>query len=138
MKPSENQQVMKNLSKFTTVSPSTTNWDRMGFYKNLPANTETVRKAGAVYVVLPGGKRVLARTSEERRILRRSVNSLRAPKPVVEVKKVTYRVRLVKARIKTLSGKVLNRICKVTGSDGVKKVFVTKKAALAWVKSVSK
>ena len=129
---------MKNTKNFTSVSPSTTNWDRMGFYKNLPANTETVRKAGGVYVVLPGGKRVLTRTESERASIRKALNDMRVKKPVVVEPKVTYRVRLVKAKLKVSGGKVLNRICKVTGSNGVKKVFVTKKAALAWIKSVSK
>ena len=116
------------------ISPKTTNWSNFGIYKHVPANTEKVKSAGAVFVVLPGGKRVLARTEEDRRILRRSVNSLRKVEVKAEPKPVTYRVKLVKARIKTLDGKVINRVCKVVGTDGTKKIFVTKKAALAWVK----
>ena len=116
------------------ISPKTTNWSNFGIYKHVPANTEKVKSAGAVFVVLPGGKRVLARTTEDRRILRRSVNSLRKVEVKAEPKPVTYRVKLVKARIKTLDGRVINRVCKVVGTDGTKKIFVTKKAALAWVK----
>jgi hypothetical protein len=136
MKPSENQQVMKNSSKITSVSPSTTNWDRMGLYKNFASNAQNPRN-GVPVVIGKGGARIIARTKSDREIAKKAVAWLNR-KPVVVEPKVTYRVRLVKARIKTLSGKTLNRICKVTGSDGVKKVFVTKKAALAWVKSVSK
>ena len=115
-------------------SPKTTNWSNFGIYKHVPANTEKVRKSGGVFVVLPGGKSVLARTKEDRRILRRSVNSLRKVEVKSEPKPVTYKVKLVKARIKTLDGRVINRVCKVVGTDGTKKIFVTKKAALAWVK----
>jgi len=116
------------------ISPKTTNWSNFGIYKHVPANTEKVKSAGGVFVVLPNGKRVLARTEEDRRILRRSVNSLRKVEVKAEPKPVTFRVKLVKARIKTLDGRVINRVCKVVGTDGTKKVFVTKKAALAWVK----
>jgi hypothetical protein len=126
---------MKNSPKTPSVSVSTTNWDRFGFYKDIPAATEKVRKAGAVYVVLPNGKRIIARTKSDRTVLRRAVNSLRTPKVEVVEKPVKWTVRLVKARIKTVGGKVLNRICKVKGSNGVQKVFVTKKAALVWVKN---
>lgn len=122
---------MKNTS---SVSPVTTNWSNFGIYKQIPANTETVRKAGAVYVVLPGGKRVLARTKSTRASLRKALSDMRVKKPVVVEPKVTYRVRLVKARIKTAGGKTLNRVCKVKGSNGVQKLFVTKKAAMAWIK----
>jgi len=126
---------MKTLPISASTTP-TTNWDRFGLYNQIPANKERVRSAGAVYVVLPTGKRVLARTAEDRKILRRAVNSLRKPVEVtIQPKPITYKVRLVKARIKVLSGKTLNRVCKVTGSDGTKKIFVTKKAALAWVAS---
>jgi hypothetical protein len=104
-------------------------------YNNIPANTERVKKAGKVFVILPNGKRVLARTEEDRKILRRAVNSLRKVEVKVEPKPVTYKVRLVKARIKVAGGKTLNRVCKVVGSDGTKKIFVTKKAALVWVKN---
>ena len=118
------------------VNFKTTNWSNFGMYKHVPANKERVRSAGAAYVVLPGGKRVLARTAEDRKILRRAVNSLRKVEVVtVQPKPVTYKVRLVKARIKVAGGKTLNRVCKVVGSDGTKKMFVTKKAALAWVKN---
>ena len=123
---------MKNTS---SVSPVTTNWSNFGIYKQIPANTETVRKAGAVYVVLPGGKRVLARTKSTRASLRKALSDMRVKKPVVVEPKVTYRVRLVKARIKTVGGKVLNRVCKVKGSDGTQKIFITKKAAQAWIKA---
>ena len=115
-------------------SPKTTNWSNFGIYKHVPANTEKVRKSGGVFVVLPNGKSVLARTKEDRRILRRSVNSLRKVEVKAEPKPVTFKVKLVKARIKTLDGRVINRVCKVVGTDGTKKIFVTKKAALAWVK----
>jgi hypothetical protein len=118
------------------INFNTTNWDRFGIYNNIPANTERVKKAGKVFVILPGGKRVLARTEEDRKILRRAVNSLRKVEVVsVQPKPVTYKVRLVKARIKVAGGKTLNRVCKVVGSDGTKKMFVTKKAAMAWVKN---
>ena len=117
------------------ITFNTTNWSNFGIYKHVPANTERVRAAGAAYVVLPGGKRVLARTAEDRKILRRAVNSLRKVEVKVEPKPVTYKVRLVKARIKVAGGKTLNRVCKVVGSDGTKKMFVTKKAAMAWVKN---
>ena len=123
---------MKNTS---SVSPVTTNWSNFGIYKQIPANTETVRKAGAVFVVLPGGKRVLARTKSTRASLRKALSDMRVKKPVVVEPKVTYRVRLVKARIKTVGGKVLNRVCKVKGSDGTQKIFITKKAAQAWIKA---
>ena len=116
------------------ISPKTTNWSNFGIYKHVPANTEKVRKSGGVFVVLPNGKSVLARTKEDRRILRRSVNSLRKVEVKSEPKPVTFKVKLVKARIKTLDGRVINRVCKVVGTDGTKKIFVTKKAALAWVK----
>ena len=118
-----------------TNSPKTTNWSNFGIYKHVPANRERVKTAGNAFVVLPNGKRVLARTAEDRKILRRAVNSLRKPVVKAEPKPVTFRVKLVKARIKTTDGKVLNRICKVVGTDGTKKIFVTKKAALAWVAS---
>jgi len=125
---------MKTLPISASTTP-TTNWDRFGLYNQIPANKERVRSAGAVYVVLPSGKRVLTRTAEDRRILRRSLNSLRAPKPEVVVEQVRWSVRLVKAKIKTTGGKNLSRVCKVRGSNGVKKVFITKKAALAWIAS---
>ena len=118
------------------ITLNTTNWSNFGMYKHVPANKERVRSAGAAYVVLPNGKRVLARTAEDRKILRRAVNSLRKVEVVtVQPKPVTYKVRLVKARIKVAGGKTLNRVCKVVGSDGTKKMFVTKKAAMAWVKN---
>lgn len=118
------------------INFNTTNWSNFGVYKHLPANTERVKAAGKVFVVLPNGKRVLTRTAEDRKILRRAVNSLRKVEVVtVQPKPVTYKVRLVKARIKVAGGKTLNRVCKVVGSDGTKKMFVTKKAAMAWVAS---
>lgn len=132
MKPSENQRLMKNTIK---TSPTTTNWSNFGIHKQIPANVGRQKKAGKVFVILPNGKRILARTNEDRQILRRAVNSLRTPVVKVVEPKVTYKVRLVKARIKTLGGKTLNRVCKVKGSDGTQKIFVTKKAALAWVKN---
>lgn len=137
MKPSENQQVMKNSSKITSPSPSTTNWDRMGLYKNIASNARNPRN-GVPVVIGKGGVRIIARTKSDRAIAKKAVAWLNTKPAVVETKPVTYKVRLVKAKLKVSGGKVLNRICKVKGSDGTQKVFVTKKAAQAWIKSVSK
>ena len=125
---------MKNSPKTPSVSVSTTNWDRFGFYKDIPANKERIRKAGVPVVIGKGGVRIIARTKSDRAIAKKAVAWLNV-KPVEVKKPVTYKVKLVKARIKTTDGKVLNRICKVVGTDGTKKVFVTKKAALVWVKN---
>lgn len=123
-----------------TNSPKTLNYSNFGFFKRIAANTERQPKAGAAYVVGKGGFRVKVRTTEELRSAKKAVSWLnkRLDKlPGVITTQITYRVRLVKANIKLNTGKTLKRVCKVSGSDGTKKIFATKKAALAWIKSVA-
>lgn len=131
VKPSENQRVMKN-------APSTTNWSNFGIYrvsrKALNADTYRVKAAGKPVFVSAKGLRLTATTKAIEPAIRSAIKWHGGPKPVVAVAPIKWSVRLVKKHtLRTAEGKVVRRVCKVRGSNGVQKVFLTKKAAEAWI-----
>ena len=115
---------------------SATNWSNMGTYRSTPSNRMPIPKdkpAGRAVAVLPNGKRVAIRTKSDRTAARKMTAFLM--KPVVKEVPVetTWKFRFIKKSL-TLNGKsVTRKVCKLTGSNGVVKFFVTKKAATAWV-----
>lgn len=137
LKPSENQRLMKNARNFAPA-PATTNWSNFGIYrvsrKALNADTHRVQTAGKPVFVSAKGLRLTARTKSVEPAIRSAIKWHGGVKPVVAVEPVKWTLRLVKNHaLRTADGKVVRRVCKVRGSNGVQKVFITKKAAAAWV-----
>ena len=134
--------------------PRTTNWNAFGVYRqNTPSRVTSARtrKHGAAIAIVPsksGEIRITARTADQRNAARTMQSTLRqlnglvlpAAKPVVEqpvVKPIMRKFTVSKVRKPFRlqeSGNKLQTMWKVE-SKGVRKYFVTFKAARAFVKA---
>lgn len=123
------------------------NLEEASIFKQIPANKGRQKKAGVPIVIIQtksGVIRKVARTAQKRSEMKQVVKNLRSlnglagqtKSVVVEVKPVKptkWAITMVQRVMRMIDGSKRVKMCKVTNNKGVKKYFVSKKAAKLWI-----